>query len=189
MPPLFSTFTPVTVTNPYAGVDPMLTWLQQTAAVVNGGASASGKSSADGMPTMKDTMALLKDMEGLSSDASVVYSSLQESAAEAALFGGTEDLISSYYRNLNLVNKVNASKKAYDEAYKIVKENGGISEAAITSSGEVIVKDSNNNIRAISPTEYFKNKDKYKIQTNSNLLYSRAHDSNMAFQDSLLEVV
>lgn len=189
MPPVFTTFTPVTVTNPYAGVDPMLTWLQQTAAVTNGGASASGKSSADGMPTMKDTMALLKDMEGLSSDASVVYSSLQESAAEAALFGGSEDLISSYYRNLNLVNKVNASKKAYDEAYKIVKENGGISEAAITSSGEVIVKDSNNNIRAISPTEYFKNKDKYKIQTNSNLLYSRAHDSNMAFQDSLLEVV
>ena len=53
----------------------------------------------------------------------------------------------------------------------------------------MIVKDSDNNIRAISPTEYFKNKDKYRIQTNSNLLYSREHDPNMAFQNSLLEIV
>jgi hypothetical protein len=90
MPPLFSTFTPVTVTNPYAGVDPMFLWLQQMGANNAGGASASGakssssSSSASGMPTMKDTMALLKDMKGLDSDVSTAISSLQKASIEAA---------------------------------------------------------------------------------------------------------
>ena len=200
MPPLFSTFTPVTVTNPYAGVDPMFLWLQQMGASSVGGASASGaksssssSSSASGMPTMKDTMALLKDMKGLDSDVSTAISSLQkasvEAAQEAAVFGTSSSLIGSYYRNIDLVNKINRSKEAYDEAYKIAKENGGLSEAAVTADGKVIVKDKSNNIQAISPTDYFKNRDKYQIQTNGNLLYSRQHDSKMAFNDSVLEIV
>jgi hypothetical protein len=81
LPPLFTTFTPVTVTNPYAGVDPMLTWLQQMGTSMVGGASASGgssssSSSSSGMPTMKDTMALLKDMKGLDSDMNTALASL-----------------------------------------------------------------------------------------------------------------
>jgi hypothetical protein len=76
IPPLFSTFTPLTVTNPYAGEDPMLAWLKQNAVSIVGGASASGSSksssssSSSVLPTMKDTMALLKDMKGLDSDVS-----------------------------------------------------------------------------------------------------------------------
>ena len=196
IPPLFSTFTPLTVTNPYAGEDPMLAWLKQNAVSIVGGASASGSSksssssSSSGLPTMKDTMALLKDMKGLDSDVSNALYALQESASEAAAFGTTDSLISSYYRNINLVNKVNQSKEAYDEAYKVVKENGGIGEAAVTSDGRVIVKErGNNTIRAIDPNEYLKNRNKYQIQTNSNLLYSRAHDRSMAFNDSVLEIV
>jgi hypothetical protein len=123
MPPLFSTFTPVTVTNPYAGVDPMFTWLQQMGANVVGGASASARSKASsssssssaGMPTMKDTMALLKDMDGLSSDVSIALSTLEkdalETAQEAAVFGSSSSsLISSYYRNLDIINRINRSK-------------------------------------------------------------------------------
>ena len=195
MPPLFSTFTPVTVTNPYAGVDPMFLWLQNMGASMNGtasatkGSSSSGSSGSSGMPTLKDTMALLKDMKGLDSDVSTAISALQESAMEAAVLGDTSGLVSSYYRNINLANKVNQSKAAYDEAYKIAKENGGISEAAVTSDGKVIVKDSNNKIQAITPAEYLKNRGRYKLQTNGNLLYSRAHDKNMAFNDAVLDVV
>jgi hypothetical protein len=125
MPPLFSTFTPVTVTNPYAGVDPMFMWLQQMGANVVGGTSASARSKASsssssgsssaGMPTMKDTMALLKDMDGLSSDVSTALSALEkdalETAQEAAVFGSSSSsLISSYYRNLDIINKINRSK-------------------------------------------------------------------------------
>jgi len=150
MPPLFSTFTPVTVTNPYAGVDPMFMWLQNTGALMNGTASAkkgsSSSSGSSGNPTLKDTMALLKDMKGLDSDVSTAISALEESATEAAILGDSSGLISSYYRNLNLANKVNQSKAAYDEAYKLAKENKGISEAAVTSDGKVIVKDSNDRI-------------------------------------------
>ena len=128
MPPLFSTFTPVTVTNPYAGVDPMFLWLQNMGASMNGtasatkGSSSSGSSGSSGMPTLKDTMALLKDMKGLDSDVSTAISALQESAMEAAVLGDTSGLVSSYYRNINLANKVNQSKAAYDEAYKWNKE-------------------------------------------------------------------
>lgn len=189
MPQLYSTFTPVTVTNPYAGVDPMLAWIQQAAGATAGGGTKSSSSGSDGMPTMKDTLALLKDMKGLDTDVSAAIASLQKSAYTASIFGSSEDLIMSYYNNLNLANKVTESKKAYDEAYDIVKSNGGIQEAAVTPDGHVIVKDRDNNIQAISPEEYLKNKDKYKIQTNGNLLYTRKHDKNMAFNDSVLEIV
>ena len=189
MPQLYSNFTPVTVTNPYAGVDPMLAWIQQAAGATAGGGTKSSSSGSDGMPTMKDTLALLKDMKGLDTDVSAAISSLQKSAYTASVFGSSEDLVMSYYNNLNLANKVAESKKAYDEAYDIVKTNGGIQEAAVTPDGHVIVKDKENNIQAISPEEYLKNKDKYKIQTNGNLLYTRKHDKNMAFNDSVLEIV
>ena len=190
IPQLYSNFTPVTVTNPYAGVDPMLAWIQQAAgATAEGGTKSSSSSSSDGMPTMKDTLALLKDMKGLDTDVSAAIASLQKSAYTASVFGSSEDLVMSYYNNLNLANKVAESKKAYDEAYDIVKTNGGIQEAAVTPDGHVIVKDKENNIQAISPEEYLKNKDKYKIQTNGNLLYTRKHDKNMAFNDSVLEIV
>lgn len=189
MPQLYSNFTPVTVTNPYAGVDPMLAWIQQAAGATAGGGTKSSSSGSDGMPTMKDTLALLKDMKGLDTDVSAAIASLQKSAYTASVFGSSEDLIMSYYNNLNLANKVTESKKAYDEAYDIVKNNGGIQEAAVTPDGHVIVKDKENNIQAISPEEYLKNKDKYKIQTNGNLLYTRKHDKNMAFNDSVLEIV
>lgn len=197
LPPLFTTFTPVTVTNPYAGVDPMLTWLQQMGTSMVGGASASGgssssssSSSSSGMPTMKDTMALLKDMKGLDSDMNTALASLQQSAQEASVFGTTDSLVSSYYRNINLVNKVNQSKEAYDAAYKMSRENGSIREAAVTSDGKVIVREKGSKtIRAIDPSEYFKNRGNYQIQTNSNLLYERAHDKSMAFNDSVLEIV
>jgi len=98
------------------------------------------------MPTMKDTLALLKDMKGLDTDVSAAIASLQKSAYTASIFGTSEDLIMSYYNNLNLANKVTESKKAYDEAYDIVKNNGGIQEAAVTSDGHVIVKDKDNNL-------------------------------------------
>lgn len=189
MPQLYSNFTPVTVTNPYAGVDPMLAWIQQAAGATAGGGTKSSSSGSDGMPTMKDTLALLKDMKGLDTDVSAAIASLQKSAYTASVFGSSEDLVMSYYNNLNLANKVAESKKAYDEAYDIVKTNGGIQEAAVTPDGHVIVKDKENNIQAISPEEYLKNKDKYKIQTNGNLLYTRKHDKNMAFNDSVLEIV
>ena len=205
MPPLFSTFTPVTVTNPYAGVDPMFMWLQQIGANIVGGTSASarskasssssGSSSSAGMPTMKDTMALLKDMDGLSSDVSTALSALEkdalETAQEAAVFGSSSSsLISSYYRNLDIINKINRSKQEYDKAYEQVKAKGGISEAAVTADGKVIVKEKGSDtIRQIDPSEYFKNRDKYQIQTNGNLLYARSHDKNMAFNDSVLNIV
>lgn len=73
IPPIFSTFTPVTVTNPYAGVDPMFSLLQNLASgTTQGSASSSG-----GGLSVKDTMSLLKDMKGLDSDVSTAINSLQ----------------------------------------------------------------------------------------------------------------
>jgi hypothetical protein len=165
MPPLFSTFTPVTVTNPYAGSDPMFMWLQNMSQrMVGGAASASGSSSssASGGIGLKDTLSLLKDMKGLDSDVSSAISAMQQASTESAILGGAESLLNDYYRNINLANKVNQSKAEYDEAYKLVKEKGGIQEAAVTSDGRVIVREKGNNqIRAVDPSEYFKNRNKY----------------------------
>jgi len=89
------------------------------------------------------------------------------------------------------------NKKEYDNAYQIVKNNKGLSEFAITDSGSLVVQDKETGrFSTIKVQEYLANPEafnssvgKYAVQTNSNLLYWRAHSKNQAFNNGVFSIV
>lgn len=187
LPPLFVDYNPVLVND--QAPNPLLAYLSGTSGVAGSSKSSSTKSGSDGLPSIKDTLALLKDMKGLDNDYSAAMQSIKQSQQEAALFGNSASIVSDYYRNLELVNKVVESKERYKQAYDQAKAQSALSSPAITASGDVIVKDVNNVLKPISVEEYVTNKDKYSIQTNSQLLSIREKDPNMVFNNSVLDIV
>lgn len=89
------------------------------------------------------------------------------------------------------------NKKEYDNAYKIVKDNKGLSEFAITDNGSLVVQNrETGQFTTIKVQEFLANPDafttdasKYAVQTNSNLLYWRAHSKNQAFNNGVFSIV
>lgn len=186
LPPLFVDYNPVLVND--QAPNPLLAYLSGVSSARTS-SSSSSKSGSDGLPSIKDTLALLKDMKGLDNDYLAAMQSIKQSQQEAALFGNSASVVSDYYRNLELVNKVIESKEQYKLAYDQAKAQSALASPAITATGEVVVKDANNVLKPISVEEYTANKDKYSIQTNSQLLSIRQTDPNMAFNNSVLHIV
>lgn len=182
--PFLADYTPTLVNESYP--DPILQYFVQRSGLSGSTTkSSTSKSSSD----IDDTTKLLKDLRGLDNDVSVVTKALADQARTDALFG-TGDPVTQYYRNLELVNRVIQSKEDYDSAYTQAQKQGALSEAAITSDGKVVVK-SSRGYQMVSPAEALKlsQSGAAKIQKNSDLLADRKHNTKMAFQNGVLDVV
>lgn len=183
--PFLADYTPTLVNESYP--DPILQYFVQRSGLSAGSSSTakSSKSSSD----IDDATKLLKDLRGLDNDVSVVTKTLADQAKIDTLFG-TGDPVTQYYRNLELVNRVLQSKEDYDSAYAQAQKQEALSEAAITSDGKVVVK-SSRGYQMVSPAEALKlsQSGAAKIQKNSDLLSDRKHNTKMAFQNGVLDVV
>lgn len=179
-----SSFTPLNIQNPYQGIG--LQFFQKLAGVSSKTKDSTSETSSSGID-LKETLSLLKNMEGLDSDVSIAINSIKKSALTGNLTGNS-NMLSDYYRNIQLINKVKSSKEAYEKAIEIAKSNESLGEAAITSEGKVVVEDSSGNLKQLEIQEYLSNKNKYQIVTNNALLQRRASDPKMAFNNTLLEI-
>ena len=153
-------------------------------------ATTTAKQSSDEGLKDKDLMTMLKDIDGLPNDMQVVISNLKsmydlQTIAPSAATG----LVSMYLNSLLKSKTANFNKKQYDNAYKEVNDNKGLSEVAISDRGKVFATDENNKPYELSIEEYVKNPDKYRLLTNSNLLYLRAHSPSFAFQNEVFSIV
>ena len=160
--------------------------------------SASKKSKSDSDKddlTSKDVLQLLKDMDGLPSDMSLIVSSLQNFALQDQMdplgLSSSSDIASRY---INLINKVKVAKfnrEEYNQAFNQLKGNGGLTELAITSEGALIGTNEDGNFKYFTPEEASKGKhteEGYQLLTNSNLLYLRANSLDAAFNHKLTTV-
>lgn len=187
-PPLASIYTPVTVTNPYT--NPFLVALTQQTQGATKSKSDSSKSSEG---SIDDATKLLKDLDGLDNDVQKAIGTLQQQANFNAVFGDSSDVVSNYYQNLQILNKVKQSNEEYKSARDISKSKNGLGDIATTSNGLVAMKNSNTGeITFTAPETIRKYQSKgYQLLTNGNLLYERAHSPNYTFQvgDNLSRVV
>ena len=187
-PPLASIYTPVTVTNPYT--NPFLVALTKQTQGATKSKSDSSKSSEG---SVDDATKLLKDLDGLDNDVQKAIGTLQQQANFNAVFGDSSDVVSNYYQNLQILNKVKQSNEEYKSARDISKSKNGLGDIATTSNGLVAMKNSNTGeITFTAPETIRKYQSKgYQLLTNGNLLYERAHNPNYTFQvgDNLSRVV
>lgn len=161
---------------------------------VTGGASAtsaaSTKNSSDADLTDKDLLKMLDKLDGLPSDMVVLTKSLQNFYIDQQ-YGSklhTSNIETRYLQILNEMKVANFNKKEYDEAFNIVKANGGINEYAISDRGELFCVNKEGNFKLINVDELSQNEG-YTPLTNSELLYYRAQSPDMANKNNILKIV
>ena len=190
-----STFQPITVT-PGAYAPSLQQAEQSIAMATQSGAQSEGssKGSSDEL-TKKDLIESLKGIEGLPSDVNFVIDKISKDLSMAEILknpitGESPINISdAYLKSIQYLNQIKNSKNTFDNAYKSATQNGSINEAAVTSSGLLVVKDSEGKMDTVSAQDYLKNQDKYILQTNGDLLQMRRMDPKLTFSDSVLDIV
>lgn len=177
MPP-FATYTPIST--PYQ--DPFQTQSKATAS-----------SSSNNDLGLKDLLGMIKELDGLPNDAAALASNLTDLFTRSEAQGiplSSSDIASAYTQYLAQIRRAKFNKEAYDNTYKIVKDNGGLNEIAITNQGLVVAQDrETKQIVQLTPEEANANKNKYVPLTNSNLLAMRAQSADQTFDNTMLAVV
>lgn len=151
-----------------------------------------------GKVTEKDLVSMIEKIDGLPNDMYQVITGLKQMYTLQNVLPSTfstKSLVDTYLNSLYKTKVATFNKKQFDETYNIVKANKGLSEVAITDSGELIAQNLNTGeLKNINVDQYLANKDQfdkkgYQLLTNSNLLYMRAHSPNYAFNNSIFTIV
>lgn len=158
------------------------------------GTGAEESSKKDGLGN-KELIDLLKQIDGLPSDTKALKGLLNNIVS-----GGTDaadplGLLSSGNIETNLVDFMAKAKQAkfykehYDKAVENLESNQGLSEAAIDSYGNVIMKDTEGRVQKVAASDlqnaYAAG---YQNVTNSQLLTQRSEDINSSFNGDLIAV-
>jgi len=76
----------------------------------------------------------------------------------------------------------------FEQATKKADLNGGLSEIAVGTSGELFTRNRDGKITSISMDDYQKKRDKYKLLTVSELLNARQYEDQLAFDSRAFQV-
>lgn len=164
-----------------------------TASTTSSSKSTEKQDKVEGI--QKEIINVLKE-SGIQSDVDVFLSTAgafldrSQHLSNMSIFGGDDpdysmtDLITV----LQLANNVKQNKLQWDEAAANLKGQNSWNEAAIASNGYLYVA-SENGLETVSVNDYHKNRDKYQVLTNSQLLGLREKDPNMAFNSNILKDV
>jgi len=161
--------------------------------------SASDSSSkGDNDVGLKTLLGLVKELDGLPVDTTLVAQSIKDMYSDASLFNNghlsTDDIITTYLSALQKIKVAKFNEAQFNTAQKEVTEKGGLHEVAIDERGRLFVQDVESGAMGKMTVEEFKQlkaeePGKYEALTNSNLLYYRAHDPNFAFKNDILRTV
>lgn len=177
---------------------PSLQQLEQTIATSMsfGNNARQQQNSNNGDVTMKDLLSSIKDMQGLPTDVNFVINKIKSDLSLAEILKDPVtgqspiSLTDAYLQGIQYLNQVKNSKLTFDNAYRNASNKGTIGEAAITSDGNVIVKNiKDGSLSTISVQQYLNNEKAYSLQTNGDLLQLRRMDPNYKFADNILDVV
>lgn len=140
----------------------------------------------------KDILKMVAD-NGIPADVDAFLS--QVNGFSSGIFGDSQgiDALASTPEGYNMLisqlNKLQFNKAALLKARDNLYSNGGLQEAAISASGTVIGRDAEGNVKPLTMEEYAKNKDKYNLLTNNDLLQMRSYDRNGAFNNSMISIL
>lgn len=155
----------------------------------------SKKDSDNNDLTSKDILALLKDMDGLPTDMSVIINALQNFQLNESMdplgLDSSSNIASRYIKLIGQIKMANFHKDEYNAAFDQLKANGGLHEYAITSEGYLIGQNSEGDFKFFTPKDILDKKEEdsdYVLLTNSNLLYLRANSPEAAFNHKLTTV-
>ena len=138
--------------------------------------------------TDKDVLSLLKDLSGLPNDSQALVSALQSFYMDQQ-FGmlDTSSIASRYLSILGQIQTANFNRKEYDNAFDVVKSNGGLNEVAVVGS-HIVAVNKDGDFKYLTPEE-LKSQNEYQPITNSELLNFRAYSGDLAFNQGYSAIV
>lgn len=139
--------------------------------------------------TDKDILELLEKLDGLPNDSQSIVADLQNFYINEKMNPSNTNNIA--VRFLNILGKLkiaNFNKSEYDTAYKVVSENGGIDEFAISDRGQLVCVNNEGDFKLLT-IDQLKENEKYKPLTNSELLHYRAYSGDMVNKNDVLTIV
>lgn len=156
--------------------------------------STKKKSSDDddtkGKLTEKDFFNMIKDIDGLPNEMTAIVSNLTRTFQLQNIMGlDTNDLATTYLKNLLQIKIAAQNKDKYDEAWKNAATNGSMAEPAIALNGDIVVQTQDGKLTNIGLDTYFNNRDKYIPLSVSQLLNLRAHSSATNWDQRIFNIV
>lgn len=94
--------------------------------------------------------------------------------------------ISDLIKLHSLANKIKHNQTAHANASKRLDTEDAGAEVAITVNGGLYVQDDEGNLKTISAESYYKNSDKYRLLTNTDLINIREYSPSLAYNTSIL---
>ena len=140
----------------------------------------------------KDLFKMLKD-NGIPSDVEEFTEMLSNFGSN--IFGEQMDIESMFstpqgFKMItNQLTKLKYNKDNLTKAVDQLYSKGGLEEAAITTNGQVIVRDKDGEIKSISISEIAKDPSSYQTVTNNELLQMRAYSKNGAFNNQMVSIL
>ena len=124
----------------------------------SGSGSSSGKGDND--VGLKTLLGLVKELDGLPVDTTLVAQSIKEMYSDASLFNNghlsTDDIVTTYLSALQKIKVAKFNEAQFNTAQKEVTEKGGLHEVAIDERGRLFVQDVESGAMGKMTVEEFK---------------------------------
>lgn len=148
------------------------------------------KQEKDEMISSKDIIDLMKGTKGLTNEMQVSMSQLIKSMKLSEMLGATtDDLLRTFAQFKVQAETMEHNKAVFDEAVKQTKQDGALSDPAISASGNLLYQKRDGSLGEVSVETYLSDKNSYKVISNDQFINLRQYTLAMAFDQNYTNVL
>lgn len=148
------------------------------------------KQEKDEMISSKDIIDLMKGTKGLTNEMQVSMSQLVKSMKLSEMLGATtDDLLRTFAQFKVQAETMEHNKAVFDEAVKQTKQDGALSDPAISASGNLLYQKRDGSLGEVSVETYLSDKNSYKVISNDQFINLRQYTLAMAFDQNYTNVL
>lgn len=148
------------------------------------------KQEKDEMISSKDIIDLMKGTKGLTNEMQVSMSQLVKSMKLSEMLGATtDDLLRTFAQFKIQAETMEHNKAVFDEAVKQTKQDGALSDPAISASGNLLYQKRDGSLGEVPIETYLSNRNSYKVISNDQFINLRQYTLAMAFDQNYTNVL
>lgn len=148
------------------------------------------KQEKDEMISSKDIIDLMKGTKGLTNEMQVSMSQLIKSIKLSKMLGATtDDLLRTFAQFKVQAETMEHNKVVFDEAVKQIKQDGALSDPAISASGNLLYQKRDGSLGEVPVETYLSDRNSYKVISNDQFINLRQYTLAMAFDQNYINVL
>lgn len=148
------------------------------------------KQEKDEMISSKDIIDLMKGTKGLTNEMQVSMSQLVKSMKLSEMLGATtDDLLRTFAQFKVQAETMEHNKAVFDEAVKQTKQDGALSDPAISASGNLLYQKRDGSLGEVPVETYLSDRNSYKVISNDQFINLRQYTLAMAFDQNYTNVL